>query len=324
MSDVVVDADGEVVLQRRLGQLRKDAIDHRRRELFRREAVTPANHFGEGCHRRFAGGEAFGQRDDDILVERLADSAGLFGAIEYGNALDRLGQRFEEVFQRERPHQADFQHADFLALRGEMVDRLVDRFGAGAHDDDDSFGIGRAFILEELVLAANQLGELVHRVLHDGGTSQVIRIHRLAALEVNVGILRRAAQYRMVGRQGALAMGAYQIVVDHGLHVVEAELFDLGNFVRGAEAVEEMQEGNARFQRRGVRDQRQVHGFLYRVGRQQGKSGGADGHGVLVVAEDRQRLGGEGAGGNVNDAWASVRPRSCTCWGSSAAGPATR
>ncbi len=104
-----------------------------------------------------------------------------------------LGSASQEMFQRERPHQADLQHADLLALRGEVVDGLVDRFCAGAHDDDDFFGIGRAFILEELVLAADQLGELVHRVLHDGGASQVIRIHRLAALEVNVGILRRAA-----------------------------------------------------------------------------------------------------------------------------------
>ena len=110
---------------------------------------------------------------------------------------------------------------------------------------------------------------------------------------------------------------------DHRSHVVDRQLLDLGNFVRGAEAVEEMQERNARLQGGGVRNQRQVHRFLHRVGREQGKSGGADGHDILVVAENGQRVRRDRAGGNVDDRRASVRPRSCTCWESSAAGLAT-
>src|SRR5690348_17810507 len=55
-----------------------------------------------------------------------------------------------------------------------------------------------------------------------------------------------------------LAVGADQVVVDHGAHVVEAELFDFRNFVRGAEAVKEMQERDAGLQRGGVRDQREI------------------------------------------------------------------
>ena len=43
--------------------------------------------------------------------------AGLFGAVEHGDALDGRGQRVEEMLDGEGPHQADFQHADLLALR---------------------------------------------------------------------------------------------------------------------------------------------------------------------------------------------------------------
>ena len=168
MGDVVVDADGEVVLRRGLRQLVEDARHHRRRELFRRQSVAAADDLGESRHRRLAGGEAFGQRGDHVLVERLADGAGLLGAVEDGDALHRLRAALQEMLERERPHQADFQHADLLALRGEVVDRLVDGFRARAHDDDDVLGIGRAFVLEQLVLAADELRELVHHVLHDG------------------------------------------------------------------------------------------------------------------------------------------------------------
>ncbi len=93
---------------------------------------------GNVRHGSFAGGEAFGQGGDDVLVERLADGAGLFGAVEHGDALDGRRQRLQEVLEREGPHQADLQHADFLALRGEVVDRLVNRLGARAHHDDDA------------------------------------------------------------------------------------------------------------------------------------------------------------------------------------------
>ena len=282
-------------------QLFEDPRHHRRREFLRRQPIAAADDLGERSHRGLAGGEAFGQGGDDVLIQRLADAARFLGAVQHGNALHRRRQRLQEVLDGERPHQAHLQHANLAALRGEVVHGLLNCFCARAHDDDDVLGIRRAFVLEEPVFAADELGELVHRVLHDGRTGQVVRIHRFAALEVNVGVLRRAAQHRMVGRERALAMSAHQIVVDHGAHIVQAELFDLGNFMRGAEAVEEMQEGNARLQGGGVRDQRQVHRLLHRVRRQQGESGLASGHGVLVIAENGQRLRGDGARGNVND-----------------------
>ena len=70
-------------------------------------------------------------------------------------------------------------------------------------------------------------------------------------------------------------MRADQILVDHGAHVVGGELLDLGDFVRGAEAVEEMQEGDARFQGGGLGDERHVHHFLHRVRGQHAEAGGA-------------------------------------------------
>ena len=77
------------------------------------------------------------------------------------------------------------------------------------------------------------------------------------------------------------------------------ELLDRVQLVRGAEAVEEVQERDPRSQRRGVRDEREVVGFLHRGGAQQGEAGLAYLHHVRVVSEDRERLGGQRTGRDV-------------------------
>ncbi len=59
-------------------------------------------------------------------------------------------------------------HADFFALLGQIFDGLFGSFCAGAHHDDDAFGIRGANIVKEVILAADQFGELIHGFLDDG------------------------------------------------------------------------------------------------------------------------------------------------------------
>ena len=158
--------------------------------------------------------------------------------------------------------------------------------GAGAHHDDDALGVGRADVIEQVIGASHDFGELVHRRLHLGGADIVVGVGRLANLEEHVGVLRGAAQHRMVGRERALAVLNNAIHVEEGAHVVFIEHFDFVDFVGGAEAVEEMQEGNAGFEGRGVRDQGEVHGLLHGVGAEHGPSSGAAEHDVGVVAKN--------------------------------------
>ena len=63
------------------------------------------------------------------------------------------------------------------------------------------------------------------------------------------------------------------IHINERAHVVFGKHFDFVDFMRGAEAVEKMQERDPRFERSGVRDQCHVHGFLHGVGGEHGKSG---------------------------------------------------
>ena len=110
---------------------------------------------------------------------------------------------------------------------------------------------------------------------------------------------------RSTGRSGESersAVLADELLGQHGAHVVQGELLDLANLVRGAEAVEEMHEGNARFEGCGLRDERGVHDLLHVVGGQQRPAGLAHGHDVLMIAEDGQPLGGDRARGYMDDA----------------------
>ncbi len=81
--------------------------------------------------------------------------------------------------------------------------------------------------------------------------------------------------------------------------VVVGEQLDRVQLVRRPEPVEEVHERHPRLERRGLRDQRQVVGLLHRGRGEQREAGLANGHHVRVVAEDRQPLRRERAGGHV-------------------------
>ena len=243
--------------------------------------------------------QSFVQGVDDIEIERLADGAGFFGAIEDGNLLHGCGEGRKERLHAEGAIEADFEQADFFSAGVQIFDGFVRGFGAGAHHDDHALGIGSADVIEQVILASDDFGELVHGRLHFGGSGVVVGVGRFANLEEDVGILRRAAQHRMIGGERALAMLDDAVHVDQGANVVFVQHLDLVHFVRGAESVEEMQEGNAGFERRGVRDQGEVHGLLHGVGAEHGPSGGAAEHDVGVIAENRERVRGERAGRDV-------------------------
>ena len=127
------------------------------------------------------------------------------------------------------------------------------RFATRAHQHDHPLGVGRTVVFVELVLSADDLGEFVHRLLDDVRACGVEWVARFPRLEENVRVLRRAAQHWPVRRESAGAMSEHEVVVDHRAQVVVGHHFNFRDFVRGAEAVEEMQKRHARFKRRPAR-----------------------------------------------------------------------
>jgi hypothetical protein len=87
-----------------------------------------------------------------------------------------------------------------------------------------------------------------------------------------------------------------RIVADHGPHVVKGQFFNFLYFVRGAEAIEEVQKGNPRSQGGGLGDQGKVHDFLDIIGTEHRPSGGTAGHDIGMVAKDIQCGSRDGTG----------------------------
>ena len=112
--------------------------------------------------------------------------------------------------RRKRTIQANLQHPDLFAPRGEHLHRLACGLRPGAHQDQHAFGVGRAFVLEELVAASRQGREPLHGVGDDARHGGVKRAHAFAGLKERVGVVGGAADERVLRVQGAGTVGVHQ------------------------------------------------------------------------------------------------------------------
>ena len=206
MRDIIVDADGEMILRRGHGQIVEHGLDHRRREFFRRQTVAAGEDGGNRFQMRAAGGRFLHQSRDAILIQRLARRARFLRSVEHRDFTDGCRQRFHKAFAVERTIQPHFDHADFFAVMVQIFHRFIGGFAAGTHQHDDAFRIRRADVVEQLVFAAGLHGEFIHDFLDDVGTRGIKTVRGFAALEKHVGILCRAAEDRLVRRHGAGTM----------------------------------------------------------------------------------------------------------------------
>ena len=96
-------------------------------------------------------------------------------------------------------------------------------------------------------------------------------------------------------------MGGDPLVVDEGSHVGIGRRVDGRDLVRRAEPVEEVEKRHARLEGGCVRHEREVGSLLDRARSQHRPSRGAGGHDVAVVPEDRECMGRDRSGRDVND-----------------------
>jgi hypothetical protein len=134
--------------------------------------------------------------------------------------------------------------------------------------------------------------EPIHGLLHDARGLVVKGIARFPGLEINVRVLRRAANAGPVGSQAVVAEGLDKshARVHHGPQLFVRQGADFGHFVRGAKTVEEVKERHPRGEGRGMGHASQVLRLLHRAGGKHGKAGGAAGHHVGMIAKNGKRV----------------------------------
>ena len=292
---VVVDADGEAVL----GIVQFQVVVHGDEltggGVLGGEAVPAAHHTDIAPARLIQGG-------DHVQVHGLTHGAGLLGAVQHGDLLHRGGDGGSKVLDGEGTIQVDLHHADLAALLVQVVHGLLYGLGSGAHDHDDFLGVRGAVVVEQLVVPAGQLVDLVHVVLDLVGDDGGLFVGALLALEVHVGVDVVAPVGGMLRVQGLTAEGLEGVIVHQIPQVLVVQGLDPLHLVRGAEAVEAVHEGVLAADSGQVGHSAQVHGLLGGGGHQHGVAGGAAGHKVGVIAEDGVVVGGHHTGGDVHDA----------------------
>ena len=254
---VIVDADGEVVLRGVFFQVVINGNELARGGVLGGQAVAAADDRDVVSAGLIEGG-------NNIEVYRLADRTGLLAAVQNGNLLDGSRDGSGEVLDRERAVQVNLHHADLAALRVQIVNSLLDRFGSRAHDNDNFFCVRRTVVVEQLVVAAGQLVNFVHVVLNGVGHDSGLDVCALLALEVNVGVYVVAAVGRVLRVERLTAELLERLLVDQAAQVFVIEGLDALHLVRGAEAVEAVHERIARLDGRQMRDGGQVHRLLRR------------------------------------------------------------
>lgn len=199
--------------------------------------------------------------------------------------------------------EVDIDQTDLLAFRGQIVDGFLSGLGDRAHGDDNAVGLGMAVVVEEPVFAAGYARDLVHIFLDDGGNGVIVAVRGLAVLEEHVGILGHAAVYGSVGVESAVAEGCESLLVDERGQGLGVDLFDFLDLMGGSETVEEVDERNAALYGCEMGDAGQIHNLLDAAFGEHGEAGLANRHDVLMVAENRKGMAGEGARADVKHTW---------------------
>ena len=139
-----------------------------------------------------------------------------------------------------------------------------------------------------MMFAPRDLRHLRHRFFDERRNGVVILVDRFTSLEVNIGVLRRTANDRMLGVERAAAERVHRIPVEDLCEIVVLHDLDLLNLVGRTESVKEVDERNASLDCNEMRDGSEIHNLLHARFGEHGNARLACRHDVLMVAENIQ------------------------------------
>ena len=190
----------------------------------------------------------------------------------------------------------------FTLLFTEIVDGFARSFSGRTHEDNHAIGFGVTIIVEETILATCDARDFVHVFFYNFRHSLVEGVRTFAVSKEGFGVFSHTASHRTLRREGAIAEIRESLLVNEGLQILSFEHFNLLDFMRSAETIEEVHERHASFDRSQVSHTSQVHHFLHRTFCQHGETCLTSRHYVLVVTEDGECVRGNGTSGNVEHA----------------------
>ena len=132
---------------------------------------------------------------------------------------------------REGTVQANLYQTNLAALSEHPVNGLLDGVVYRTHGDDDVSSIRSAIVVEQLVVCANLLIDLVHVFLNNRRKCIVVRVASLSYLEEDIRVLSRTALTRVVRVQCILTECIDCIHIYHIFQIFIIPGLDLLNLV---------------------------------------------------------------------------------------------
>ena len=194
------------------------------------------------------------------------------------------------------------EYAGLFAFLIQVINGFHSRLAYGTHSDYDALCVFCAVVVKEMMLATGDFRHLSHSFFNEVGNGVVIFIGNFAALEVDVGVLRGAADNGMIGVKSATTELFNGIPIQNFCEIRIINDFDLLNFVGSAETVKEVDERNTTLNSDQVSDSRQIHNFLNAGFAEHGATALTTRHNVLMIAEDVQVVGSKRARADMENA----------------------
>ena len=163
--------------------------------------------------------------------------------------------------------------APLLAGCVHVIEGLLNGVADGAHGDNDLLSVGSAIIVKGLIVGADLGVDLVHIFLYDAGNGVIELVAGFSGLEEDVGVLSGAVQDGVLRIEGTAAERVNSVPVEHLAEILIIPCLDLLDFMRGAEAIEEMEERHTTLDRREVSDSAEIHTLLRVIGAEHGITG---------------------------------------------------
>ena len=125
----------------------------------------------------------------------------------------------------------DCQQTDFFAFGIQIIHSLFDDIADRTHGNNDPVGVFGAIVVEQMVFAAGQLADLAHIVFDNTGNRLIVRVGYFPLLEVNIRVLRGAANHRMIGIQRPATECVERILINQARQIVIIHHFNFLGFM---------------------------------------------------------------------------------------------
>ena len=144
----------------------------------------------------------------------------------------------------EGTEQVDLDDTNLLALLVQVVHGLLDGLSTGTHGYNDLIGVLGTDVVVEMVLTTTDRGNGVHGVLDVLRNGIIEGLGSLNGLEEHVSSHGETGVRGVSGVQGVVLEGQSLLEGVDGLHLVLGDLLHGSDFVRGSEAIVEVEEGD--------------------------------------------------------------------------------